>query len=392
MFRAMADAWAPGSPELRCYNGTYVQLNYYEPSQHNAELLQDSHEDAHLLTLAKSNAPGLEIEVDGKYVPAGADGNEIVFMPGSLLSLMTGYKIKPGYHQVRNTHRRDTRSSLLLFVNPEIDQKLEPWIKNESNAGIDIIERANEGPKQFGMPTLVDGTAGEAFPELMEHKEAVLAEQSQPVRAKALARPPFLRPARTVHRRRDWPETVHHGLLPRAVRTVRVLRRLADGLGGQSRIVQLLTGHRESNGSVVEQDGSGRMVGLVDSQRSLLIFLGVATLIALGALLAPGTVWLLDVLTGIVAAAAAFMACTRLALGTPNVAARRAWQAALVLFGIVCVGQLVAAFGIAPSRWRSRDCCWWRLLSRSGWSRDTIPYLPSHDVCSGRPSQFRPRA
>ena len=184
IFRAMADAWAPGSPELRFYKGTYVQLNYYEPSQHSAELLQDLHEDAHLLTLVKANAPGLEIEVDGTYVPAGADGNEIVFMPGSLLSLMTGYKIKPGYHQVRNTRRRDPRSSLLLFVNPEIDQKLEPWIKNESNAGIDIIERANEGPKQFGMPTLVDGTAGEAFPELMEHKEAVLAEQSQLVRAK----------------------------------------------------------------------------------------------------------------------------------------------------------------------------------------------------------------
>ena len=184
VFRAMADAWAPGSPELRFYRGTYVQLNYYEPARHDVELLQDPHEDAHLLTLVKANAPGLEIEVDGTYVPAGADGNEIVFMPGSLLSLMTGYKIKPMYHQVRNTHRRDPRSSLLLFANPEIDQKLEPWIKNESNAGIDIIERANEGPKQFGMPTLVDGNAGEAFPELMEHKEAILAEQSQLVRAK----------------------------------------------------------------------------------------------------------------------------------------------------------------------------------------------------------------
>ncbi len=184
IFRAMADAWAPGSPELRFYRGTYVQLNYYEPSQHSAELLQDSHEDAHLLTLVKANAPGLEIEVDGKYIPAGADGDEIVFMPGSLLSLMTGYKIKPMYHQVRNTHRRDPRSSLLLFANPEIDQKLEPWIRNESNAGIDIIERANEGPKRFGMPTLVDGNAGDAFPELMEHKEAILAEQSQPARAR----------------------------------------------------------------------------------------------------------------------------------------------------------------------------------------------------------------
>jgi len=184
IFGAMRDAWAPGNPDLGFYRGTYVQLNYYEPARHSAELLQDPHEDAHLLTLVKANAPGLEIEVDGTYIPAGADGNEIVFMPGSLLSLMTGYKIKPMYHQVRNTRRRDPRSSLLLFVNPEIDQKLEPWIKNESNAGIDIIERANEGPKQFGMPTLVDGNAGEAFPELMEHKEAILAEKLRPVGAR----------------------------------------------------------------------------------------------------------------------------------------------------------------------------------------------------------------
>ena len=184
VFRAMADAWAPGSPDLGFYRATYVQLNYYEPARHSRELLQDPHEDGHLLTLVKANAPGLEIEVDGVYVPAEADGNEILFMPGSLLSLMTGYKIKPMYHQVRNTHRRAPRFSLLLFVNPEIDQMLVPWISNESNAGIDIIERANEGPKQFGMPTLVDGNAGEAFREPMEHKEAILAEESRPAGAR----------------------------------------------------------------------------------------------------------------------------------------------------------------------------------------------------------------
>lgn len=184
LFGAMVDAWAPGSPELGFYNGTYVQLNYYEPAAHSEELLQDSHEDAHLLTLVKANAPGLEIEIDGTFVPAEADGNEIVVMPGSLLSLMTGYKIKPMYHQVRNNRRREPRSSLLLFVNPEISQKLDPWIRNESNAGIDIIERANEGPKQFGMPTLVAGDSGVAFPELMEHKEAILAEESQPLGAR----------------------------------------------------------------------------------------------------------------------------------------------------------------------------------------------------------------
>jgi len=181
MSRAMARAWGPAdAPDLGFYNGTYAQLNYYEPARHSAELLQDSHEDAHLLTLIKSNAPGLEIELDGKFVPAGADGNEIVVMPGSLLSLMTGYKIQPMYHQVRNNRRKQPRSSLMLFVNPEINQVLNPWIRNETNAGIDIIERANEGPKQFGMPTLVDGDEGEAFPELMEHKEEVLARATAP--------------------------------------------------------------------------------------------------------------------------------------------------------------------------------------------------------------------
>lgn len=92
------------------------------------------------------------------------------------------------------------------------------------------------------------------------------------------------------------------------------------------------------------------MPGFVDSQRSVLIFLGIATLIAVGVLLGPANVWVLDLLTGIVAAAAAFMACARLGLGTPNAVARRSWQMAVVLFGLVCVSQLAAAFGetLAP--------------------------------------------
>ena len=81
------------------------------------------------------------------------------------------------------------------------------------------------------------------------------------------------------------------------------------------------------------------MLKLVDSQRSLLIFLGVATLVALGDLLWSGTGWILDLLTAAIAASAAFTALARLALDTPNAAVRRVWQAALVLFGLVCVSQ-----------------------------------------------------
>ncbi|WP_162917114.1 sugar-transfer associated ATP-grasp domain-containing protein [Dongia deserti] len=84
----------------------------------------------------------------------------------------------------------------------------------------------------------------------------------------------------------------------------------------------------------------------VDSQRSVLIFLSVTTLIALYTILRPGpaNISLLNLLTGVVAAATAFMACVRLALGTPNLAARRTWQAALALSGLVCVSQLAAPF------------------------------------------------
>ena len=162
LFAAMAQYFNPGALELRFYNATYIQLNYYEPARHRRDLLQDPHEDGHLVTLVSTNAPGLEIEVDGKFVPAEVGANELLLMPSSLLSLMTGYRVKPLHHQVRNSRRTDPRSSLLYFVNPEINQQLAPWIANESNAGIDIIERANAAPKQFGMPTLVDSLAGKA--------------------------------------------------------------------------------------------------------------------------------------------------------------------------------------------------------------------------------------
>jgi isopenicillin N synthase-like dioxygenase len=160
LFRAMTAVWSPAAPKLKFQKASYIQLNYYEPAQHNRDLLQDPHEDGHLITLAKPNAPGLEVKLGDRFVAAEPKANEIVVMAGSLLSLMTGNLVPPLYHQVRNSHRTDPRYSLLFFVNPEINQTLDPWISNESNAGIDIIERAVNAPNQFGLPTLVDGEKG----------------------------------------------------------------------------------------------------------------------------------------------------------------------------------------------------------------------------------------
>ena len=167
LFAAMRDYFKADAPDLRFHNATYVQLNYYEPARHSRELLQDAHEDGHLVTLVTSNAPGLEIEVDGEFVPANLSPDEFVVMPGNLLSLMTGYRVKPGSHQVRNSRRTDPRLSMMFFVNPEIDQPLAPWIENESNRGIDIIARANAAPKQFGNPSLEDSLSGHADTRLV---------------------------------------------------------------------------------------------------------------------------------------------------------------------------------------------------------------------------------
>lgn len=162
LFATMVEHWAPGAPDLRFRDGTWLQLNHYEPARFERELLQDPHEDMHLITLIRADAPGLEIEVDGTFIPAEMAENELLVMPGSVLTLMTGNQVKPLYHQVRNNRRSDPRSAIMFFVNPEIDQVLKPWVSNDTNAGIDIVAYAAEGPSNFGLPKVTDGLAGKA--------------------------------------------------------------------------------------------------------------------------------------------------------------------------------------------------------------------------------------
>lgn len=164
LFAAMAATWAPTgdrTPALRFQEASYLQINYYEPAQHSRDLLQDPHEDGHLITLVRASEPGLEIRIGEHFKAVELEADEMLVMPGSLLTLMTGNVVPPLFHQVRNSQRRTARYSQMFFVNPELDQKLDPWIRNASNEGIDIIEHANSAPNQFGLPTLVEGAKGE---------------------------------------------------------------------------------------------------------------------------------------------------------------------------------------------------------------------------------------
>lgn len=164
LFATMATSWAPtgdSTPPLRFQEASYLQINYYEPALHSRDLLQDPHEDGHLITLVRATEPGLEIKIDDRFAAIELAADEMIVMPGSLLTLMTGNMVPPLFHQVRNSLRRTARYSQMFFVNPELNQKLDPWIRNASNEHIDIIEHANSAPQQFGLPTLVDGAKGE---------------------------------------------------------------------------------------------------------------------------------------------------------------------------------------------------------------------------------------
>lgn len=85
-----------------------------------------------------------------------------------------------------------------------------------------------------------------------------------------------------------------------------------------------------------------KFIGL---QRQLAFFFCITTLCAVFIVASPGTAndWLLDPLTGIVAASTAIFVCARLALGTPSRIVRQIWQSLLVLLLLICATQFAEA-------------------------------------------------
>jgi isopenicillin N synthase-like dioxygenase len=138
---------------VRFLKSSHIQINNYRSAQETRDLLQDSHEDGHLITLLTADGPGLEIvRPAGISIPqTGPD--EVLVMAGSVLTAMTGGAVHPVYHQVRN-HRLDQRVSIMYFVNPDVDAPVTPFVHNEQNAGVDIGEQVRRNPEKYGLPPL----------------------------------------------------------------------------------------------------------------------------------------------------------------------------------------------------------------------------------------------
>ncbi|MFI5748951.1 2OG-Fe(II) oxygenase family protein [Streptomyces sp. NPDC051644] len=136
---------------------SYLEINWYHPS--DRDLLQDRHEDGHLLTLAVSDGPGLEIATDGQMSPVPVRDSQLLVMPGSLLTAMTGDDIPPLFHQVRN-HRLPRRLTVLFLANPPLDRPVPPFVSREGRA-VDIAQLARTSGAMFGLPPAPSRPAGQ---------------------------------------------------------------------------------------------------------------------------------------------------------------------------------------------------------------------------------------
>lgn len=113
---------------------SFLQYNQYlnELKQKHRRYLQAKHEDGHLITIVKPNAPGLVVYLNDEEWLVNLDSNEIIVMADSLLTELTAGEIKPLYHSVMDLNLPAPRASLIYNSNllsnnvPDIHGKIIP--------------------------------------------------------------------------------------------------------------------------------------------------------------------------------------------------------------------------------------------------------------------------
>jgi isopenicillin N synthase-like dioxygenase len=146
----------PNDEDIPFAFSSYAQLNYYTrvDEQLERDLLQDAHEDGHMLTLLTAAQPGLEVApgIDGPYEAVSPSSAHLRVMPGSALTAISGGRFPPLYHRVRN-HNLPDRYSLMYFVNPDLSRPVYSWDSGE-NEKIDLGPAIAAKPHDFGLPSV----------------------------------------------------------------------------------------------------------------------------------------------------------------------------------------------------------------------------------------------
>lgn len=135
--------------ELPFEAASFMQVNSFALPT-DSELLQQCHEDATFLTVIWASAEGLEGVLDSGLRPFTFAPDEVLVMPGSVMTQMTGGEIKPLYHQARN-HGHLGRKSVMYFVSPDAQGPIEPFVANDYNSGADIRSLVISNPQIFGL-------------------------------------------------------------------------------------------------------------------------------------------------------------------------------------------------------------------------------------------------
>ena len=129
--------------------GSVLQVNSFGTPTDD-ELLQQPHEDAVFLTVIWTSAPGLEGVRDGRVQPFAFGPDQVMVMPGSLMTVMTGGEIPPYFHQVRNLGTVG-RKSVMYFASPDPSWAIEPFVANATNRDADIRQLVIANPQTFGL-------------------------------------------------------------------------------------------------------------------------------------------------------------------------------------------------------------------------------------------------
>jgi isopenicillin N synthase-like dioxygenase len=133
--------------ELPFEDASVLQINSFA-ERSDAELLQQSHEDAVFLTVIWTSAVGLEAVRGEELRPLNFGPDEVAVMPGGVMTMMTGGEIEPLFHLARN-HRILDRKSIMYFVSPDASGPIEPFTVNDFNRGTDIQKLVLNNPQDY---------------------------------------------------------------------------------------------------------------------------------------------------------------------------------------------------------------------------------------------------
>jgi isopenicillin N synthase-like dioxygenase len=140
---------------IRTFDESWLQLNWSRPATAGREFIQDAHEDGHLITFLLADAAGLEILDPAKgWIPVWPTSRQLLVFAGECSALLVDGAVVPMMHRVRARAEVATRLSVAYFVNPDLDQTLDPWIIGPRNAGVDLLRWGQQNPARFGLPVL----------------------------------------------------------------------------------------------------------------------------------------------------------------------------------------------------------------------------------------------